>query len=138
MPPTHDPHKFVRLHGVHPACAAAVRTLIQQLLEQGHVAVITAGVRSAKHQAALYAIGRTKPGKIVTNCDGVVKRSNHQPKADGYGYAVDLAWRLPDGRITWDGPWDLLGKLAKSLGLDWGGAWRTFQDRPHVEWPMRG
>lgn len=29
-------------------------------------------------------------GKKVTNCDGYIKKSNHQAKADGYGHAVDI------------------------------------------------
>jgi hypothetical protein len=62
-------------------------------------------------QQALYAQGRYKPGKIVTNCDGLIKVSNHQPKDDGYGYAVDVAWVI-DNRVTWEGPWPRLGVLA--------------------------
>ena len=134
---TDTPHRLNRLRGVYPPLASAVHTLIQQLLAQGHTAVITQGVRTSSQQAALYAIGRTKPGKIVTNCDGVVKVSNHQPKADGYGYAVDLAWRTPNGGITWEGPWALMGRLAQSLGLTWGGAWTSYLDRPHLEWNGR-
>jgi len=125
-------HRWERLKGVHPDLDAAVRRIIAALLAEGHVAVITQGVRTASQQAALYALGRTRPGKVVTNCDGTRKKSNHQIKPDGFGHAVDLAWH--DGHtITWEGPWDLLGKLATAENLIWGGLWSRFPDRPHLE-----
>ena len=51
---------------------------------------IAQGVRTAEYQNSLYQQGRTKPGKIVTNCDGIKNKSNHQAKADGYGHAIDI------------------------------------------------
>ena len=132
MTPVRGVHRWDRLTGVHPTLAAAVRRIVGALLDEGYVAVITQGVRTAGQQAALYAIGRTRPGKIVTNCDGARRKSAHQVKPDGFGHAVDLAWH--NGRtITWDGPWDRLGALARAEGLVWGGDWVTFPDRLHVE-----
>lgn len=130
-----DPHRLVRLRGCHPDLKARVTALIDALARQGLDLVLTQGVRSVAQQQALYAQGRYKPGKIVTNCDGLVRVSNHQPKADGYGYAVDVAWRNAHGEITWEGPWDLLGALAATHGLTWGGSWIRWQDRPHLELP---
>ena len=130
-----DPHRLVRLRGCHPELRARVQRVLAAFLAQGQVLVITQGVRSAAQQQALYAQGRFKPGKIVTNCDGVTRLSAHQPKADGYGYAVDVAWRNVKGEVTWEGPWDRLGTLAAAHGLIWGGAWTMFPDRPHLELP---
>jgi peptidoglycan L-alanyl-D-glutamate endopeptidase CwlK len=110
-----------------------VAALVDALSRQGYDLVLTQGVRSVAQQQALYAQGRTKPGKIVTACDGTRHPSNHQPKADGYGYAVDVAWRVA-GSITWEGPWPTLGILAAAHGLTWGGTWTRFPDRPHIEW----
>jgi peptidoglycan L-alanyl-D-glutamate endopeptidase CwlK len=129
-----DPHRLVRLRGCHPELKTRVRALVEALTAQGLDIVITQGVRSVAQQQALYAQGRSKPGKIVTNCDGVTKVSNHQPKADGYGYAVDVAWRNAHGEITWDGSWDTMMTLAEAQGLTAGGRWRRFPDRPHIEW----
>ena len=39
---------------------------------------VTSGFRTVEKQQSLYAQGRTKPGKIVTNADGVISKSNHQ------------------------------------------------------------
>lgn len=130
-----DPHRLVRLRGCHPELKARVKALIEELAQQGLELVLTQGVRTVAQQQALYAQGRYKPGKIVTNCDGLVRVSNHQPKSDGYGYAVDVAWRNAHGDITWEGPWPTLGTVAAAHGLIWGGNWTTFQDRPHLELP---
>ena len=130
-----DPHRLVRLRGCHPELKARVTALIDALARQGLDLVLTQGVRSVAQQQALYAQGRYKPGKVVTNCDGLVRVSNHQPKADGYGYAVDVAWRNAHGDIDWEGPWDTLGAVASAQGLIWGGYWTRFQDRPHLELP---
>jgi peptidoglycan L-alanyl-D-glutamate endopeptidase CwlK len=88
---------------------------------------------------ALYAQGRTAPGRVVTNVDGVRNRSNHQPKSDGYGYAVDL-YPSPGGAVNVN---DVAGltrvaghikNVAKGLGiaLEWGGDWKM-RDYPHFE-----
>ena len=130
-----DPHRLVRLRGCHPELKARVLALVTALTEQGLDLVITQGVRSTAQQQALYAQGRYKPGKIVTNCDGLVRVSNHQPKADGYGYAVDVAWRNAHGEIEWTGPWETMMTLAESFGLVAGGRWVTFPNRPHLELP---
>lgn len=128
-----DPHRLVRLRGCHPDLQARVRALIDVLASDGLDLVLTQGVRSVAQQQALFAQGRSKPGKIVTMCDGVSKVSNHQPKSDGFGYAVDVAWRTSRGDITWEGPWYRLGTLASAHGLVWGGSWLNFPDRPHLE-----
>jgi len=130
-----DPHRLVRLRGCHPELKVRVTKLVEALAHEGLELVLTQGVRSLAQQQALYAQGRHRPGKIVTNCDGIVRVSNHQPKLDGYGYAVDVAWRNAAGDITWEGPWPTLGTLAAAHGLIWGGAWVRFQDRPHLELP---
>lgn len=101
--------------------------------------IITDGIRSTEEQRKLYNQGRTTPGKIVTNADGVNNKSNHQVKSDGYGYAVDLypfyngSAQLNDAKslkvIA-----DHIKSVAKNLGvtIQWGGDW-TFKDYPHFE-----
>lgn len=101
--------------------------------------IITDGIRSTEEQRKLYNQGRTTPGKIVTNADGVNNKSNHQVKSDGYGYAVDLypfyngSAQLNDAKslkiIS-----DHIKSIAKELGVNvqWGGDWK-FKDYPHFE-----
>ena len=109
---------------------------------------ITDGARTAEEQFALYQIGRSKPGRIVTNCDGKKFKSNHQIKSDGYGHAVDI---FPCGvienggyrKFTSEEGYDdkklrlianhILGVAkSKNINIEWGGNWKM-QDTPHFE-----
>jgi|SRR5579859_1563759 len=127
-----DPHE--RLHGVHPDLVTKVEQLAVAMAAIGFPMIVTAGVRTVAEQQALYAQGRTKPGEIVTEDDGITHRSNHQVHEDNFGHAVDCAF-LVNGEPTWDPkqPWNIYGILAQKLGLRWGGTWTTPHDLPHVE-----
>lgn len=125
-----------RLDGVHPHLVDRVTRMLHAMAELGFPMMVTDGVRTQAQQQALYAQGRTAPGKIVTNADGMTRKSNHQPKADGFGHAVDCCF-LVDGKPSWDAtlPWFLYGAMAKALGLTWGGDWKSIIDKPHIELP---
>ncbi len=131
-----------RLKGVHPELQDRVLKIVNAMVILGHPMLVTDGVRTTAQQQGLYAQGRTKPGKIVTYADGLVKKSNHQAKADGFGHAVDCCFLVdidgdgPDDP-SWDEkhPWALYGAMARALGLTWGGDWTTLVDKPHVELP---
>lgn len=125
-----------KLAGVHPRLIEKVKRILYAMAELGVPMLVTDGLRSDAQQQALFAKGRTAPGKKVTNADGIRKRSNHQAKADGFGYAVDCCF-LKDGQPSWDNahPWRLYGEAAKALGLRWGGEWVGLPDRPHIELP---
>jgi len=125
------------LKGLHPVVLSATIKLIDRSFAKGIPIVITQGYRSIAEQNALYAQGRTKPGKIVTNAPG--GRSLHN-----YGVAIDFALLLPDGKqVSWDmlrdgnrngrRDWDEIVEIAKNLGFEWGGDWKTFVDTPHFQ-----
>jgi peptidoglycan L-alanyl-D-glutamate endopeptidase CwlK len=124
----------VRLAGVHPELAEKTLRILAAMEVVGFPMMVVSGIRTTEQQQALYAQGRTKLGPIVTQLDGVVKKSNHQSKQDGFGYAVDCCF-VVNGVPSWDEslPWALYGAIAQSLGLVWGGAWKTFKDKPHIE-----
>lgn len=124
----------LRLVGVHPTLIEKIERVLAAMAILGYPMKVTQGVRTVAQQQALYAQGRTKPGKVVTNCDGVRTRSNHQPHADGLGHAVDCAAAGPDPYPS-DFPWPLYGAAVRAVGLIWGGSWTRFQDRPHAELP---
>ena len=102
------------------------------------------GLRSEADQLGLYAIGRTVEmgRKPVTYVDGIIKKSNHQAKEDGYGYAFDVyIYDHATKRASWSV--DRLTSLAthiikiartKYIKLDWGGNWTKFKDYPHFEY----
>lgn len=135
-----SPGVFKKLHRIHPDLTAPVRRIVAAMAMLGLRMMVTDGVRSREEQQALYAQGRTVPGKIVTHLDGVTRRSNHQPKLapsryEGFGAAVDLTFVDDDGKPSWsdEWPWALYGAMAKSQQLVWGGDWPTMTDRPHIE-----
>lgn len=124
--------------GLHPDLVSRLERVFAAMHALGYPMRVIEGVRTTERQQALYAIGRTKPGNKVTNCDGVTKKSNHQVKADGFGHAADCAF-IDDPKTprdeTWDQtmPWQAFGALAEAMGLVWGGRWVTLRDMPHVE-----
>lgn len=94
--------------------------------------MITCTTRTVAEQQKLYAQGRTTPGAIVTQIDGVRKKSNHNLSP---ARAIDVAV-LIQGKITWnEASYAPLGELAKRYGLVWGGSWVGFKDMPHLELP---
>jgi peptidoglycan L-alanyl-D-glutamate endopeptidase CwlK len=130
--------RIEKLIGVHPRLIEAVKRICYAMHELGFALIVTDGARTVEQQAALYAQGRTKPGPIVTNADGLLRKSNHQTKDDGFGHAVDCGF-LVNGQPSWDAhlPWTLFGEMAKSQGLLWGGDWAALADKPHIELPPR-
>jgi peptidoglycan L-alanyl-D-glutamate endopeptidase CwlK len=136
----------LRLVGVHPELAAKARRILAALEALGVPMCITDALRTVADQQAKFAQGRTAPGAIVTRCDGVLKKSNHQAHDDGYGHAIDCAFLIShDGgttfQPTWDEaqPWAAYGACVEALGLTWGGG-ESFRraglvDKPHAELP---
>lgn len=112
---------------------AGFRQKVEQVIARAQAAglsiAITNGYRSQAEQDALYEQGRTTPGSIVT----WVRGGN---SAHNYGMAVDFAFKTASGGISWDEslPWAKVGAIGESIGLTWGGRWKT-PDKPHFEDP---
>lgn len=91
-------------------------------------------LRTFAEQRELYALGRTKEGKIVTQAREGFSYHN-------YGLAIDIV--LIDGKnASWDAKKDFDGdgksdwmevvQTFKEYGWEWGGDWR-FKDAPHFQ-----
>jgi len=125
-----------KLKGVHPKL---VSLMMESIKDTPIDFTITDGVRTTKRQQELYAQGRTKPGVIVTKADGIKNKSNHQPKSDGYGHAIDFCPYV-NGKLDWNNTkgfrsiGEHIKAKAKQLGIaiSYGGDWK-FLDLPHVE-----
>lgn len=135
----------LNLTGVHPEL---VRLLESAVDDTPIDFTVVEGARTEARQKQLYAQGRTTAGIIVTQRDGVTKRSAHQYRKakDGnlYGFAVDL-YPYKDGKV-----WvqeaetasllkvitDHIKKRAKELGINiiCGIDWRKPYDPPHIEY----
>ncbi len=122
--------------GVNPNL---VRVIKEAIATSPFDFMITQGLRTAKYQNELYQQGRTRKGIKVTNADGYIKKSNHQMKIDGYGYAIDFAV-LYKATIDWDteSKYEAVAKHILEVGhklgvnLEWGGDWK-FIDFPHIQ-----
>lgn len=113
------------------------RDKIIELLKQTEEATgrkwgISAGRRTMKEQKAIYAQGRTAPGKIVSNAPP-------GSSAHNYGLAADLWPLTKDGKdfdwVAGKVVFKVMADLAVKLGLTAGFYFKTFYDAPHIEDP---
>lgn len=136
------------LKGIHPDLVKVMETAV---VDSPVDFTITDGVRSTAMQQALWFKGRDAEGHIidqdavVTRDDGIMHKSNHQVKADGFGHAVDLYGYI-NGEVDYN---DAHGKqaiiaahiksVANTVGIPivWGGDWtmavQHIVDTPHFE-----
>lgn len=124
------------LAGLPPTTAAVVRLVLDRSREAidralpGWTYHLTSGIRTQAEQAAIYRQGRTDPGLVVTQVDGITQTSAHQD-----GRAVDAVAVDPAGDASWNAEvYAWWGDAAEAAGLVWGGRW-SWPDRPHVEVP---
>ena len=122
------------LDGAHPLLVSQMPLILAEMAKRKHPMKMTEGRRSLKRQQDLYAQGRTKPGQIVTKADGVRHRSKHQEQGDGFHHAIDCVF-VVGHLVSWGGPWEVFGEVVRAHGLNWGGDFKGFSDRPHVEVP---
>lgn len=133
--PTHEVPINRDLSVLAPKFRIKVERLITMLnTEHGKDAFVFETLRTTERQGFLYGFGR-----VYDDGRGVVTHSRDADESwHHYGLAVDIISKSKE----WDAPytfWRDLGASARSLGLHWGGDWRSFQDLPHVQWgePMR-
>jgi hypothetical protein len=113
---------------LHPELRPKAEKLIEIAKGKGINIIISQTWRTKAEQDALYAQGRTAPGNIVTN----VKYPN---SLHCWGAAFDVAVII-NGKASWIAAhFDQVGPLGESLGLEWGGRWQNFPDKPHFQLP---
>lgn len=129
-----------RLSLVAPAIAEKVRAMAVMLDNEGIVIRVTQGLRTIAEQDALYAQGRTTPGKVVTNCKGGHSYHNFGlavdccPSTHGVGQPFSPDW-------TESHPaWQRMVETGRAVGLNCGADWEHFKDVPHFQltgrWPV--
>ena len=112
---------------LHPEAQRLALLLVEECKKQGLIIKITDCLRTKEEQDALYAQGRTAPGSIVTNVKYPNSRHN-------WGDAFDFCRN--DGKGAYydnDGFFAKVGAIGKSIGLEWGGDWTSFRDKPHFQ-----
>ena len=120
---------------IYPPFLERVVAGLEQMIARGEEFWATSGMRTFEQQDALYAQGRTKPGKICTKAPGGF--SAHQ-----YGAAVDFCRDAdlvkpglqPDyNRVRYT----VLAEEMELVGLEAGLRWVSISDAPHVQIPLK-
>ena len=114
-----------------PQVQPLANAFIEKCKAAGIEVLITSTYRDKESQAALFAQGRTAPGKIVTNARA--GQSFHN-----YRVAFDIV-PLRAGKPVWGTAnedavlWKKCGAIGVECGLEWAGNWRTFKEFPHFQ-----
>lgn len=112
-----------------PVVQSKVRKFLELCHENDIDLLVTSTFRDNESQNALYAQGRTAPGKKVTNAKAGESWHN-------YRCAVDVV-PLRNGKPVWDGSdpvWQTVGELGKQAGLEWAGNWKKFKELAHFQY----
>ena len=109
-----------------PEVQPYARALVTKAGTDGITIKVISGLRTYDEQNDLYAQGRTKPGRIVTNARGGF--SNHN-----FGIAFDVGVFEGSQYLDESPKYKAVGVLGMDLGLEWGGNWKTIQDEPHFQ-----
>ena len=132
---------LTRIEVIHPNLKDELTKIYREIVAGNVNCRFVQVFRTFEEQDALYAQGRTKPGKIVTAAKG--GQSYHN-----YGLAVDFCLlndKNGDGKISGDEiVWDRNTDLDKDSIIDWmevvkvftnhGWTWgASFKDYPHFE-----
>lgn len=118
----------------HPQLQFLAGRLLEECRTGGLSIAIGESYRTVLEQEELYAQGRTRPGKIVTNARGITYDSFHQ-----WGTAFDFYRNDGRGAYNEEGQFfEKVGAVGKSLGLEWGGGWKSIKDKPHFQLPDWG
>lgn len=121
----------MNLENLHPDVLEKIHRVLAAMAALGFPMRICQAVRTLAEQQALYAQGRTAPGKIVTHADGIISKSNHQVQSDGKGHAVDCCFVTGDP-FGEKQPWSLYCLMVDTVGLH-SGVHFPSPDRPHAE-----
>ena len=112
--------------------AHRARAFLDACAREGIRLLVTSTYRDFESQAALYAQGRTAPGRRVTNAKPGQSWHN-------WRVAFDVV-PLVDGKPVWnttgaDGRlWARIGEIGESCGLEWAGRWKSFREFAHFQY----
>jgi len=109
---------------LRPDVAPNAKLWLTECRAKGLDVEISNTVRDNEYQAYLYAQGRTRPGKIVTN--------GKTTTFHGAGLAIDFyskskGWGDHNFFVQ-------CGAIAKKYGFSWAGDWTKFIEYCHIQW----
>jgi len=117
------------LNELLPVVKSKAEAFIETCKQNDIDLLVTSTYRDIESQNELYAQGRTKDGKIVTNAKGGESFHN-------YRCALDVV-PLVSGKPDWDGShpvWKKVAEIGQSVGLEWAGNWKgSFREMAHFQ-----
>lgn len=141
-----------RIEDLHPKMQPLARAFQAEAERLGLDFIFTCTYRSGTEQNELYAQGRSKPGRIVTNARAGQSKHNFEISGKPAALAFDIV-PMRHGKAIWgtsgngidDNPadddkddlelWQRLGAIGEKLGLNWyGRPGARFKEFPHFEW----
>ena len=138
------------LEDLLPAARARFKSFLARctadpwFVKNGIGVLVTSTERDFEAQNALYAQGRTKPGRIVTNARGGYSWHNHKCAGD----VVPTRHGVPIWGTKGDGidadptddqlddleVWERVAEHGESAGLEWAGRWTSFKEFAHFQY----
>lgn len=119
-----------KLEDLHPRLQAVYIAAVSLWDDIEVTPFLTCTSRSLDEQDELYALGRTKPGRIVTKAKAGQSAHNYLPS-----FAFDVAFKTGSNELRWDRKYfNRFAELVKQIDPEivWGGNWR-FTDLPHFQ-----
>jgi len=141
-----------RITDCHPMLQPLVHKFQENCIRAGLDVLITCTWRAPVEQAALYAQGRTRPGKIVTNARPGESAHNFMLNGLPAALAIDVV-PLRNGKPVWglggdgidENPadderddlelWQRVVKAGEDAGLESASRWQSFKEWPHFDFP---
>lgn len=116
------------INDLKPKVAAMCSEFINRCKTEGIDVIITSTFRDGAAQDKLYAQGRTEPGKKVTNAKA--GQSYHN-----WRVAFDFV-PVVNGKAMWNDAVLFIkcGEIAESVGLEWAGRWKKFNETAHCQY----
>lgn len=117
-----------KLEDLHPKVKGLCEKFIASCDKQGIDILITSTYRDAESQNELYAQGRTVPGRIIT-------RAKAGQSFHNWRVAFDFC-PLVNGKPNWSdlALYNKCGEIAESVGLEWAGRWKKFNELAHCQY----
>lgn len=127
---TFDPRSERNIRTLRLEAQPLCRQSLSAILNSGLTARVISGTRSYAEQAALYRQGRFgNKGPIVTKARAGTSFHNFGLAWD-IGIFIGQAY-LPDGV-----EYVQASRPGKVPGVEWGGDWESFKDKPHYQAPL--
>ncbi len=117
-----------KIEDLHPIVQKMAKEFIAKCNDAGIDVLITSTYRDNEAQDALYAIGRTKAGKKLTNARAGMSFHNHK-------VALDFC-PIFNSKCLWMDKEKFIkcGEIAEKLGFEWAGRWLKFREMAHIQY----